>query len=89
MPIVITRLNTRMGGTRSYPAQVVRAVLAGEPIRVPHDPHPQSPIHIDDMILQLEALLDAAATRSPIVNRSGDETMAIKDWARLAADWSG
>lgn len=89
MPIVITRLNTWMGGTRSYPAQVIRAVLAGEPIRVPHDPHPQSPIHIDDMIRQLEALLDAASTPARIVNWSGDETMPIQDWAHMAGEWSG
>jgi len=89
MPIVIARLNTWMGGTRSYPAQIIRSVLAGEPIRVPHDPHPQTPIHADDMIWQLEALLDAAATPARIVNWCGDETLPIQDWARMAGEWSG
>jgi len=86
MPIVIARLNTWMGGTRSYPAQIIRSVLAGEPIRVPHDPHPQTPIHADDMIWQLEALLDAAATPARIVNWCGDETLPIQDWARMLAN---
>lgn len=89
MPMVITRLNTFMGTPRSYPAQVIRAVLAGEPIQAPHDPNPQSPIHIDDMIWQLEPLLGAASAPATIVNWCGDESMPMQHWARMAGTLSG
>jgi hypothetical protein len=63
MPIVITRLNTYDGTLRSMPAQVITAVRDGTTIRAPSDPCPHTPIHIDDMKWQLEALLDRASTR--------------------------
>src|SRR3546814_7786609 len=78
-----------MGTPLTMPAQVIRAVLAGKTIHAPNDPNPQSPVHIDDMKWQLEALLDAAATPAFIVNWSGDETMPMQDWARMAGEFSG
>ncbi|CAN5221868.1 hypothetical protein BH10PSE13_BH10PSE13_03110 [soil metagenome] len=89
MPIVITRLNTYNGTPLTMPAQVIRAVRDGKTIYAPTDPNPQSPVHIEDMKWQLEALLDAASTPAFIVNWSGDETMAMQDWARMAGDYYG
>lgn len=89
MPIVITRLNTYTGTQRTMPAQIIRAVLDGQTIHAPHDPNPQSPIHIDDMKWQLEALLDVASAPATIVNWSGDETMPMQDWARMVGEYSG
>ena len=89
MPIVIARLNTYNGTPLTMPAHVIRAVLAGKTIHAPNDPCPHSPIHIDDMIWQLEAMLDAASTPAFIVNWCGDETMPMQDWARMAGEWSG
>src|SRR3546814_20987007 len=78
-----------MGTPLTMPAQVIRAVLAGKTIHAPNDPNPQSPVHIDDMKWQLEALLDAASTTAFIVNWSGDETMPMQDWARKVGAFSG
>lgn len=89
MPIVITRLNTYNGTVRTMPAQVIEAALGGRTINAPNDPNPQSPVHIDDMKWQLEALLGAASTPAFIVNWNGDETMPMQDWARMAGEWSG
>ncbi|PKP90995.1 MAG: epimerase [Alphaproteobacteria bacterium HGW-Alphaproteobacteria-16] len=89
MRIVIARLNTINGVARSLPAQVIRAVLEGRTITAPNDPHPHSPIHIDDLKWQLEAMLDAAATPARIVNWCGDETLPMQNWARLGGQWSG
>jgi uncharacterized protein YbjT (DUF2867 family) len=55
----------------------------------PHDPNPHSPIHIDDMKDQLEALLDAAAAPALITNWCGDEVTTAQDWTRMAAEFSG
>jgi nucleoside-diphosphate-sugar epimerase len=84
MPIVIARLNTFMGPQQSFPGMVIRSVLDDTPIFAPHDPNPHSPIHMDDMAWQVEALLDAAATPALTVNWCGDDTVPLQDWARMA-----
>lgn len=89
LPVVIPRLNTLMGSTRSMPALVARAVLAGKTINVPHDPNPHSPMHIEDIKQQLEAVLAAASTKAQIFNWCGDEVVPLQDWARMAAEYSG
>lgn len=89
LPVVIPRLNTYVGTDRCMPAMVIRSVLGGETIAAPHDPNPQSPIHMEDMKIQLEALLDAAGKNALITNWCGDETMPMQDWARWAAEFSG
>jgi len=89
MPIVITRLNTYDGTLESMPARVIRAVRDGLTVHAPNDPHPNTPIHVDDMKWQLESLLDYASTPASIVNWCGDETITLQEWARLAADFYG
>lgn len=89
MPIVITRLNTYMGTVRTYPAQIIRAVLDGKPVHTPNDPHPQTPVHIEDMRWQLEAMLDHASTPASIINWCGDETITVQEWVRLIGEYSG
>lgn len=89
LPVVITRLNTFMGVPSSFPGMHIDAVLAGREMVAPHDPNPHSPIHVDDMTWQLEALLDAAATPALITNWCGDEVVTAQDWTRRAAKLSG
>ena len=89
MRVTIARLNTIAGPPRSMPAQVIRAVLADRPLQAPHATNMHSPIHVDDMKWQLEALLDAASTPALIVNWGGDEAIAMQDWVRKADAWSG
>ena len=48
-----------------------------------------SPIHIDDIIAQVEPLLDAASNPAFIVNWGGDEHVSVQEWVRLANEWSG
>lgn len=89
LPVVITRLNTFMGTTGSFPAMHIAAVLEGREMIAPCDPNPHTPIHTDDMKDQLEALLDAASTPANIVNWCGDENVTVQDWMSDAAAWSG
>ena len=89
LPIVITRLNTFMGTPASFPGAHIAAVLAGETMTAPSDPNPHSPIHVDDMASQLEALLDAASTPATITNWCGDEAVTAQEWMTMASDWSG
>jgi len=89
MKTVIMRLNTVMAPTTGMLPNTIRAVLAGRPLQAPHDPNFHSPIHIDDMKLQLEPLLAAASTPALIVNWGGDEAISMQDWVRRANEWSG
>ena len=89
LPITITRLNTFMGVPASFPGMHISAVLAGRPMVAPCDPNPHSPIHVDDMKMQLEALLDAAGTPALITNWCGDDVVTAQDWMRDAAALSG
>lgn len=89
MPIVITRLNTYNGTTHSMPAQVIRAVRDNKTVHAPSDPCPHTPIHIEDMKWQLEAMLNLASTPATIINWCGDETVPVQEWARLAGEFYG
>jgi nucleoside-diphosphate-sugar epimerase len=89
LPVVITRLNTFTGIARSMPGFYIRSVLSDQPVVVPCDPYLHSPIDIADMQDQLEALLDAAATPALTVNWCGDDVIAAREWAALAASWAG
>lgn len=89
LPVTITRLNTFMGVPGSFPGMHISAVLAGQTMVAPHDPNPHSPIHVDDMKDQLEALLDAASTPAFITNWCGDEVVTAQDWVRDASAMSG
>jgi nucleoside-diphosphate-sugar epimerase len=89
LPTVITRLNTFFGGASSFPGMHITSVLEGRTMTAPSDPNPHTPIHVDDMIDQLEALLDAASTPAVITNWCGDEDMTAQQWIAIAAERSG
>jgi UDP-glucuronate 4-epimerase len=89
MKVVICRLNSVTGTPSSFPAQIIRSVLAERPVQAPHENNMQSPIHIDDMKWQLEPLLKAASNPALIVNWGGDEHMSVQDWVRKTNELSG
>jgi nucleoside-diphosphate-sugar epimerase len=89
LPVVISRLSTFMGTPNSFPGFHIQAVLGGHAMVAPHDPSPHSPIHIDDMKDQLEAILGVAATPAFVTNWCGDEVVTAQDWVRDAAALSG
>ena len=89
LPIVITRLNTCFSGPISFPGMHIAAVLKGQTMTAPSDPNIHTPIHTDDMVDQLEALLDAASTPALITNWCGDVDVSAQDWIRVASELSG
>jgi UDP-glucuronate 4-epimerase len=89
LPTVITRLNTFFGGPVSFPGMHIASVLNGQTMTAPSDPNVHTPIHPDDMINQLEALLDAASTPALITNWCGDVDVTAQDWIRIASELSG
>jgi nucleoside-diphosphate-sugar epimerase len=87
--VVIPRLNTVYGAIGGLPIMNMDAVVAGQPVVSLADPYPHSPIHIDEMCAQLEALLDAASTPATVVNWAGDEVVTLQDWCGQAAQLAG
>jgi UDP-glucuronate 4-epimerase len=81
LPTTIARLNVPYGDNGGWPAFHLELLLAGAPIDVhPDRPNLFNPIHEDDVVAGLPALLDAASVPATIVNWAGDEQVALEDW---------
>jgi nucleoside-diphosphate-sugar epimerase len=81
VPTIITRLNVPYGDNGGWPAYHLDAVLAGEPIAVHTDaPSVYNPIHEDDIIRHVPALLGVASVPATVVNWGGDDEVSIEEW---------
>jgi nucleoside-diphosphate-sugar epimerase len=90
LPVVITRLNTVYTDAQGFlPPINMDMIMRDMPVSVRWDPMPHHPIHVDDMCLQLEAMLDAASTPANIVNWGGDEVVTTQEWCTMVGEWSG
>ena len=89
MKVTIARLNTVFAPGGCYLTSIINSVLGDKPVVAPHENNVHSPIHIDDIIAQVEPLLDAASNPAFIVNWGGDEHVSVQEWVRLANEWSG
>ncbi len=89
LPVTIARLNTVYGSAANLPSMHIRQMLAGETVVLPSDPNNHSPIHVDDMCAQVEALLEAASVPATIVNWAGDEVISAQRWCADAAAMLG
>lgn len=93
IPTVIARLNTTYGPGRGpqggLPVMDLEAVVRGDVVRTFADPYPHSPIHFNDMVDQVEALLDAATIPATLVNWCGDEVVTQRRWCELAGSFAG
>jgi UDP-glucuronate 4-epimerase len=81
LPTTIARLNVPYGDNGGWPAFHLECILAGAPIPVhPTRPNLFNPIHEDDLIAMLPALLDVANVPATIVNWGGDQQVALEQW---------
>jgi nucleoside-diphosphate-sugar epimerase len=86
LPTTIARMNAAYGDNGGFPAMLLDAVLAEQPIAVlPGRATIASPIHEDDIFAQTPRLLEAAGVPATIVNWGGDEPVAIPELARYLA----
>ena len=82
VPVTIARLNVPYADATGLPAMHLQSILAGDPVVVhPDFPDLFAPLHVDDMIRTLPALLGAAATPPTIVNWCGDEPVGVTEWS--------
>jgi nucleoside-diphosphate-sugar epimerase len=81
LPTTIARLNVPYGDNGGWPAFHLEMLLAGQPVGVhPDGPSVFNPIHEDDIIATIPALLAAASVPATIVNWAGRSTVSIEEW---------
>ena len=83
LPTIICRMNANYGiETHGHGMLAIHfdMIRAGKQITLRSDPQPYSPIHDQDMLEQLPALLDAASVPATIVNWGGDEAVPVQEW---------
>jgi nucleoside-diphosphate-sugar epimerase len=90
VPTTITRLNVPYGDNGGWPAFHLAMILGGRPVPVHVDgPSRYNPIHEDDIIATLPAMLDAATVPATIVNWGGDEETSIEEWSAYLGELAG
>jgi nucleoside-diphosphate-sugar epimerase len=89
LPTTIARMGAAYGDRGGLPIWHLHAIAAGEPVVTRWDPIPYSPIHDDDIAVQLAPLLGAASVPATIVNWCGDEAVSVQQWSGYFADLLG
>jgi nucleoside-diphosphate-sugar epimerase len=87
LPTTIVRLNVPYGDNGGWPDWHLELILADAPVSVSHErPNLYNPIHEDDIIRMLPALVDAASVPATIVNLGGDEQVSLEEWCTYLAE---
>jgi UDP-glucuronate 4-epimerase len=90
LPTTIARLNVPYGDNGGWPALHLEWMLKGQPIPLhPEQPNLFNPIHEDDYVAQIPALLAAARVPATIVNWAGSETVGIEEWCAWLGELTG
>ncbi len=90
LPTTIARLNVPYGDNGGWPAFHLMMIEAGQPVPVhPDRPNRFNPIHEDDIIRMIPALLDAASVPATIVNWGGVEAVDLEEWCEFLAELVG
>jgi len=90
LPTTIARLNVPYGDNGGWPLFHLEMVLADQAIPVhPDRPNLFNPIHEDDIVATIPALLAAASVPATIVNWAGDEQVSLEDWVNELATLVG
>ena len=89
LPTTIARLDVPYGDNGGWPAIHLDLMLAGIPVPVHTDaPSRFNPIHEDDIIATIPALLAAAAVPATVVNWGGDPA-TIEEWCAYLGELTG
>ncbi len=90
LPTTIARLSVPYGDRGGWPAIHLEMMINGSEIPVHIDaPSVYHPIHQDDILAMIPALLAAAATPATTVNWGGDQAVSIEDWCGYIAELTG
>jgi nucleoside-diphosphate-sugar epimerase len=86
LPVVIGRMNSAYGANGGLVAWHLDRIMAAKPVRLAAHGIQYSPIHQDDINLQLPSMLRAASVPATIVNWGGDEVFGPDEWCAYAAE---
>ncbi|MGZ4675779.1 MAG: NAD-dependent epimerase/dehydratase family protein [Acidimicrobiia bacterium] len=90
LPTTIARLNVPYGDNGGWPAFHLMMIEAGQPVPVhPDRPNRFNPIHEEDIIRMIPALLDAAAVPATIVNWGGVQAVDLEEWCTFLGELVG
>ncbi len=90
VPTTIARLNVPYGDGGGWPAFHLALMQAGVPVPVhPDGPSRFNPIHDDDILATLPAMLGAASVPATIVNWGGDDETSIEAWCEYMGELVG
>ena len=89
LPATIVRLSVPYGDNGGWPAFHLMMMRGGAPIPVhPEKPNVYNPIHEDDYIAQIPALLRVASVPATTLNWGG-EPLSIEEWCTYIAELTG
>ena len=81
IPTTIARFSVPYGNNGGWPWFHLMMMQAGHPIPVhPDEPNTYNPIHEDDYIGQIPAMLAIAEVPATVVNWGGNETVSVEQW---------
>ena len=90
VPTTIARLNVPYGDRGGWPAFHLLMMQGGQPIPVHVDgPTVYTPIHDDDLLRTLPALLDAATVPATTINWAGSEQVSVEEWCTYLGELTG
>jgi nucleoside-diphosphate-sugar epimerase len=90
LPTTVARLSVPYGDRGGWPAIHLEMMLNGNEIPVHVDaPSVYHPLHQDDIIAMIPALLGAAGIPATTVNWGGDQAVSIEEWCGYLSELTG
>jgi nucleoside-diphosphate-sugar epimerase len=90
LPTTIARLSVPYGDGGGWPGVHLQMLINGSAIPVHLDaPSTYNPIHQDDIVGSVPALLAAAGVPATVVNWGGDEAVSIQEWCGYLGELTG
>jgi UDP-glucuronate 4-epimerase len=90
LPTTIARLSVPYGERGGWPAVHLHIMINGGSVPVHLDaPSVYHPLHEDDIVRMIPALLAASSVPATVVNWGGDQSVSIEEWCGHLADITG
>lgn len=90
LPTTVARLNVPYGDNGGWPAIMLMLAQMGMTTEVPAGgPATYNPIHEDDIVAMLPALLDIASVPVTTVNWGGEDVVSVQEWTAYITELTG
>ena len=90
LPTTIARLNVPYGGAFSWPAFHLDMMMRDQAVPVyVEEPSEYNPIHDDDILAMIPAMLDIASVPVTTVNWGGNDVVSIQEWCAYLGELTG